>query len=124
MSNLVEHARRELTAIGYDEDTMSGFINVVQAFAEMGHSGGSASIAIPTINELLQFKNLSPLTNDPEEWVHHTEEQWGEPGGVWQNIRNGGAFSIDGGRTYTMLDDPKDHAGKKPIYTSAEKKPD
>lgn len=123
MSNLVEHARRELTALGYDKDpdTMAGFINVVQAFSEMGHSGGSASIAIPTINELLQFKNLSPLTNDPDEWQHHTEEVWGEVGGIWQSKRNGGAFSSDGGTTYTMLDDPKNADGKKSIYVSAEK---
>jgi hypothetical protein len=118
MSNLVEHARRELTALNYDQETLDGFLNVIQAFADMGHSGGSASVAIPTLNELLQFKNLSPLTNDPAEWIHIAEEVWGEHGGVWQNVRNGTAFSSDGGKTYTRLDDPKDGNGNKPIYTS------
>jgi hypothetical protein len=123
MTDLVEHARMELTALGYDEDAMSGLINVVQAFAEMGHSGMSAMIAIPIITDLLCYKNLSPLTNDPDEWIHHTEEMWGEPGGVWQNIRNGEAFSSDGGRSYTLNCDAKDASGKKPIYISAEKNP-
>jgi hypothetical protein len=118
MGNLVEHARRELTVLNYDQETLDGFLNVVQAFADMGHSGGSASIAIPTLNELLQFKNLSPLTNNPDEWIHITEEAWGEHGGIWQNIRNGNAFSSDGGKTYTMLNDPKDANGNKPVYTS------
>lgn len=121
MSNLVEHARRELTALNYDQETLDGFLNVIQAFADMGHSGGSASIAIPTLNELLQFKNLSPLTNDPNEWIHIAEEMWGEADGVWQNIRNGKAFSKDGGKTYTMLDDPKDEYGNTPVYTSVVK---
>jgi hypothetical protein len=69
----------------------------------MGHSGGSASVAIPTINALLQFKNLRPLTNDPKEWVHHGEEIWGEKGGIWQNERNAEAFSKDGGKTYYLI---------------------
>lgn len=121
MSNLVEHARRELTALNYDQETLDGFLNVIQAFADMGHSGGSSSIAIPTLNALLQFKNLSPLTNDPSEWQHIAEEVWGVSGGVWQNIRNGEAFSSDGGKTYTKLDDPKDANGNKPVYTSIDK---
>lgn len=121
MSNLVDHARRELETLGYDRETISGFLNVIQAFDEMGHSGGSASIAIPTINDLLQYKNLSPLTDDPDEWMYHDEGVWGEKGGIWQNTRNGKAFSKDGGKTYTLTDDPKDISGVKPIHTSFEK---
>lgn len=117
-SNLVAHARRELTVLGYDQDSLEGFLNVVRAFADMGHSGGSASVAIPTLNALFQFQNLSPLTNDPAEWMHIAEAVWGEHGGIWQNIRNGAAFSKDGGKTYTLLDDPANKDGIKPIYTS------
>jgi hypothetical protein len=123
MSNLVEHARRELTLLGYDQETLDGFLNVIQAFADMHHSGGSASIAIPTICELLQFKNLSPLTDDPAEWMRIDPEVWGEPGGIWQNRRNGEAFSSDGGKTYTLLSDAKDPNGNKPVYTSVVKDP-
>lgn len=64
MSNLVKHARRELELIGEDPEFIKGYLKVIQAFADMGHSGGSASVAIPTINELLQFNNLSPLIDD------------------------------------------------------------
>ena len=66
-SNLVRHARRELELIGEDPNWVEGYLDVIRAFAKMGHSGGSASVAIPTIHQLLQFKNLSELTNDPEE---------------------------------------------------------
>lgn len=108
MSNLVEHARRELKALGEDSQTTEGLLKVVQAFADMGHSGGSASVAIPMIEKLLRFENLTPLTDDPEEWFFHGSDVWGEEPGVWQNTRNGEAFSKDGGKTYYLLSERKD----------------
>src|SRR5574339_1160593 len=96
MSNLVDHARRELEMINEEPETIDGYLKVIQAFADMGHSGGSASIAIPTIHALLQFKNLAPLTDNPDEWVLVGES-------MWQNNRNSEAFSNDGGKTYWLL---------------------
>ncbi len=96
MSNLVEHARRELALIGEEQEFVDGYLNVIQAFADMRHSGGSASVAIPVINQLLQFNNLSPLTDDIEEWI-----QVGDCS--WQNCRNPEAFSEDVGYTYYLL---------------------
>lgn len=121
-SNLVRHARRELELIGEDPETVSGYLDVIRAFAKMGHSGGSASVAIPTINQLLQFKNLSDLTNDPKEWTHVAEEMWGVPGGVWQNNRNPEAFSNDGGQTYYLLSEGGSDKNRHPLHMSVEKK--
>lgn len=108
MSRLVEHARRELEIIGEEEHTIQGICNIMQAFADMGHSGGSASVVIPWLDKLFRFKNLTPLTDDPDEWVHHDESTWGQPGGIWQNSRNSEAFSTDGGKTYRFLAGSKD----------------
>lgn len=119
-SNLVNHARRELELLGEDEDTIIGYLNVIQAFSDMGHSGGSASIAIPVIHELLQFKNLRPLTNDPAEWYHHNAEMAGTDN-CWQNIRNGEAFSNDGGKTYYLLSEGGNDRNRRPLHTSVEK---
>lgn len=123
MSSLVEHARRELELIGEDKVTIDGYLRVIGAFASMGHSGGSASVAIPTINRLLQFKALTDLTNDPDEWIRHEEDVWGEPSGIWQNRRDSEAFSNDGGVTYYLLSE-KSAAGPEvtPIHRSKEKK--
>ena len=118
-SNLMIHVRRELELLGEEPEFVEGYLKMIQVFVDMGHSGGSASIFIPTLTRLLWFKNLTPLTDDPDEWVHHTAEVWGEPGGVWQNVRNGEAFSDDGGKTYTLLSEEapvKD--GNKPIHIS------
>lgn len=114
MSNLVDHARRELELIGEDRETIDGYLKVVQAFADMGHSGGSASVAIPVLNELLQFKNLRALTNDPAEWMYHGPDM----GDVWQNIRNGEAFSNDGGKTYYLLSEGGHDGNRKPLHES------
>ncbi|MCG7607149.1 hypothetical protein [Mycobacterium sp. CnD-18-1] len=97
-SNLVAHARRELELIGEEPETIKGYLKVIQAFADMGHSGGSASVAIPTINRLLSFENLAPLTNDSDEWIEVGYD-------LWQNRRCSRMFSEDGGKTYTDVDD-------------------
>lgn len=102
--NLVKHARVELERIGEEPETIDGYLNVIRAFAAMGHSGGSASVAIPVIHRLLQFLPLGPLTDDPDEWQDVSGRM---PDGttMWQNRRDGRAFSQDGGQTYWLVDD-------------------
>ena len=102
MSNLVKHGRRELELVGEEPETIEGYCRILQAFSDMGHSGGSASVAIPVINRLLQFKNLKPLTDDPDEWNHISEDMAGQPN-LWQSKRRADAFSNDGGRTHYLL---------------------
>jgi hypothetical protein len=104
MSNLVKHAETELMLIGEDPETIKGLLKVVRAFASMGHSGGSASVAAVQLARLLAFENLAPLTDNPREWMLHEPEMWSPP--FWQNIRNSAAFSNDGGRTYWLVSDP------------------
>lgn len=103
--SLVEHAKTELTRLGeFDSDPAyaQSIVASVAAFASYGHSGGSAGIAIHVLHDLLQFKNLTPLTDDPEEWFDVSQMSGYE---LWQNRRNSSAFSKDGGRTYYLLED-------------------
>jgi hypothetical protein len=117
-SNLVRHARVELTRLGEHPHTIDLYLEVIRAFSKMGHSGSSARFATPVILKLLQFEPLMPLTNDPNEWQYHGEEVWGEKNGIWQNRRDGRMFSSDGGLTYTSVEDPKDASGNKTVYCS------
>lgn len=103
-SNLVEHARRELELIGEEPEIIEGLLRVIQAFADMGHSGGSAAVAIPMINKLLQFQPLTALTSSSEEWNEISREMSGGEE-LWQNRRDPRAFSNDGGKTYYLVDD-------------------
>lgn len=95
--SLVEHARKELALAGNDEAFNRSIIKSIEAFAEYGHSGGSASVAIPILNELLQYHNLTPLTDSPYEWMDVGAN-------MWQSTRRPDAFSTDGGKTYYLLE--------------------
>lgn len=101
-SPLVAHARRELRLIGEDQFVITGLLKVVRAFADMGHSGGSAPFAIAYLDKLLRFQPLSELTDDPAEWIdRHADGMTPVP--LWQSSRNPEAFSTDGGKTYYLL---------------------
>lgn len=112
-SNLVAHARRELSLCESDPWLIDGIVKIVQSFADMGHSGGSASITIGIVNELLQYHNLTPLTDDPTDWQDRSVES-GYP--LWQCRRRSDAFSEDGGATYWLLNEDE---AKNKIHISA-----
>lgn len=117
-SNLVTHARKELELLGEEPEIIDGLLRVVQAYADMNHSGGSHSVCLPMLTALLDFKNLKPLTDDPDEWIHISDDMAGRPD-LWQNTRNYECFSHDGGKTYYKLSDPKTVTGKwLPIHKS------
>lgn len=109
MSNLIDHAKRELEKCGQFKEDPAFAVSVlaaVSAFAAYpGHSGGSAMAGMQMLGDLLQFKNLSPLTNDPQEWEEHAPEMWDGVNGVWQNRRRSDAFSNDAGLTYYTLEE-------------------
>lgn len=115
-SNFSKHARRELELIECDQEMIECLVKTAQAFSTYGHSGGSHSVVVEWLHDLLNFKNLSPLTDDPDEWMHVAEEMAGSPE-VWQNRRNPEMFSNDGGKTYYWVND-KDRV----LITSATKK--
>lgn len=100
MSNLVDHARRELTRLGEERDVIDWYCRVVAEFASFGHSGGSAMATIPVLHDLLQFRALTPLTDAPAEWEDRTAMSSAP---LWQSTRNPEAFSEDGGKTYWLV---------------------
>lgn len=109
--SLVEHAKRELARLNNDEEFNNAIIKAVEAFASYGHSGGSAAYAIPFLNDLLRFKNLTPLTDDPKEWIQLAQD-------LWQSSRNTEAFSDDGGKTYYLVSGIDTAKGPRVTYES------
>lgn len=110
MSNLVEHARRELELCGQtaeDPKYAAPLVATVEAFTSYGHSGGSAMVAVEQLNRLLRYETLSPLTSSPAEW-NDVSEMSGTP--LWQSTRNPAAFSRDGGHTWYLLGDTSEVA--------------
>lgn len=73
MSNLVNWAKSELELIGGQDDGMQQAMNkdilqIVEVFASQGHSGFSASYALSIIKRLLDWKPITPLTGEEDEW--------------------------------------------------------
>lgn len=114
-SNLIQHAREELKRAGNDEAFNKSILDAIKGFSTFGHSGGSASIAIPMLNALLNYKNLTPLTDDPKEWNNVSDQAGSE---LWQSRRCADAFSHDGGKTHYFLDENEDSQNPKNIHTS------
>lgn len=101
VSNLIEHAERELRLAGfadgdsdYDGMLYDAVMALVKVFSEQGHSGMSASITLQLFDRVAQYKTLGSITNNPDEWVEVAEK-------LWQNKRDSECFSTDGGKTYS-----------------------
>ena len=87
MSNLETFAKDELTRAGmFDKDAMYGgmlgdaVMKMIKVFADEGHSGYSASMAVNLFERVARFEPLTPLTGADDEW-----NEVGE--GTYQNRR-------------------------------------
>ena len=103
MSNLIDHAERELELLGNDEAMNQGILAMVAVFSTMGHSGSSAEYTTQVLARLLRYENLTPLTDDPDEWNDVSHYGGPDSPATWQCRRNPEAFSLDGGKTYYLL---------------------
>lgn len=107
--SLVDHARTELERLGefvHAPAYAASLVATVAAFSSFGHSGASAMMAADVLGRLLAFDNLTPLTNDPAEWIDRTTMSGlGDGEIMWQSTRNSAAFSDDGARTFWLVTD-------------------
>ena len=112
MSKLLEHARNELKLAGYDIDApdkeefesdedygnacAKNAYKMLEVFCSEGHSGCSGDMTLQIFNRLAQWKNLTPLTSNPDEWVDVSFN------GIscYQNKRCSSCFSDDNLKTY------------------------
>lgn len=120
MSNLITHALDEFRATGWiteygksaddlNRDMCNDVLALLELFADQGHSGFSAPIAIDLFTKLAKFEPLGPLTGEDWEWVDVAEES-GYP--LYQNKRashvfknNEGAYDINGIVFYDWYND-------------------
>lgn len=105
MSNLVNHARRELELAGlFDKDSdyngMMGkaVLDLVEKFAAEGHSGFSAGMCISLFSRVASFKTLTPLTGADDEWTEVSDMEDLR----WQNKRCSSVFKRADGTAYDI----------------------
>lgn len=99
MSNLELHAKKEMEIAGlFGKDSDYGgllgeaVMKMVKVFADEGHTGLSANMAINIFQKVARFEPLTPLTGADNEWM--------EVGpGIFQNTRCSHVFK-EGGEAY------------------------
>ena len=116
MSNLIDHAKEELSKIYTEEELKDPYnkfaydsiMTLVTTFSNQCHSGFTAPYVVNTFERLAAFKPITPLTGEDDEWEKVDNN-------IWQNKRcssvfkndldqaydvNGKIFSSDGGKTW------------------------
>lgn len=100
----IEHAKRELKALGYKlDDTEEGpnkwvaenIFELLKVFASQGHSGSSAPYVANLFCKLAKLEPAAPLQGTDDEWVAVAD-------GVWQNNRASNVFKGIDGRAYDI----------------------
>jgi hypothetical protein len=101
LSDLSKHAIGELSLIKEDPKIILWYVSVIEAFNIMQLGPEATDHCLGTLNRLLRYENLAPLTDEPREWVQIGDE-------LWQSIRNRDAFSNNDGKTYKLYSENND----------------
>lgn len=105
MGNLTEFAKEELARLGGQGDEMQQMMNkqimeIVETFSNHGHSGFSGQYALNLLKNLLDFKPITPLTGEDDEWAPTFDgngEQNRRCSTIFRKIGdNSTAYDIDG----------------------------
>ena len=102
---ITDFAREELERIGLgencqdpmDQDMRKCILDVIELFANQGHSGFSANYMISVVTRLMQLKPLTPLTGDDDEWTRVQDEPV-----LYQNKRRSSVFKGPDGQAYDI----------------------
>lgn len=118
-SNLIKHAERELALAGistskddFSKKITADVLELMRVFSAQDHTHDSAEMVRNIFLQLASWEVITPITDDPYEWVDVTEEM-GSKETVHQNLRGPAHFSRDGGKTWKRMDTEVEGTSKK-----------
>jgi hypothetical protein len=121
-----KHVKRELGILGHTKEVIKAYRDVGDAFDVLIKVVSEEAIAngdlepitlngiIGNLLALLDFQNLSPLTDDPDEWSEISMV-------LYQSKRNPNAFSTTQGSTYYLLAEKDRKTKTFPVHISEHK---
>jgi len=100
MSNLLDHAKKELKLAGlFDGDADYGghvaqaVMELLGVFSKQGHSGSSANLVAGLFSRLVNHETLTQLTGKNNEWQDISVDDAKDTEGIeYQNVRNTAVF--------------------------------
>ena len=97
--SLISHAKFEMRKMLDSEEDINremgnNVLELIQTFADQGHSGMSAGFCVSLFKTLANFEPLGPITGEDDEWNEVSE-------GCFQNRRCSHVFKQDG-RAYDI----------------------
>ena len=99
-SRLLKHTKNELALAGLlDTEEGQCVVELVETIVkyEIASNLLAKEMTLRRFLRLARYKNLTPLTDNPDEWIDRSEES-GYP--LWQNKRNPKVFSKNRGKDY------------------------
>ena len=109
--SLYEFAKSELSKLEIDtDDKMQPIIHdcileSIEAFSKPDHSGTSAAYTADLLLRLLNWKPITSLTGNDDEW--NDIRSYGEPSTSWQNKRCSSVFKDEDGTAWYLASDGK-----------------
>jgi len=119
VEHILAHAQRELELALTPPAVMEGHLDLIAKFYSVFPEETRYPIEAKTLYKLLMVKNLSPLTDDANEWIYIARDIHGGGAGIWQNRRNPEAFSNDFGQSYYLLSEGAHDLFRYPMHRSA-----
>ncbi len=101
--SLVEYAKSELKLAGlFDKDSDYGgmlgdaVLKMVEQFADEGHSGMSAAMALAIFRKVANYEPLTPLTGNNDEWMQVGSEMYQNRRSprVFKKVKSGEALEL------------------------------
>lgn len=96
-----KHAIVELSLIKEEPKIVLWYVSVLEAYNAMNLTEEASDHCLRTLNRLIRYENLAPLTDEPLEWVKVGDN-------IWQSIRNYDAYSNNGGKTFKLHSENND----------------
>lgn len=103
MSELTDHAKRELNIVGLKDDSpmFRAILEHVELFDKQQHTEGSGAYLAAAVAKLFKLEILSPLTGEDDEWTL-INGLLGEEEKCWQNKRRPYVFKDNDGNCWDI----------------------
>lgn len=94
--SITSHAAEEMKRANFSKESSEVMLSLLRQFLDEWDSRGAVAAMQPVFNKLLAGKNLTPLTDEDDEWMDVDGQ------GLFQNVRCSSVFKGPDGKAYDI----------------------